>query len=158
MKKIKVLGIRKQAPSPQAPIEKQSHNHNDFSMADAEQAISEESVQVKPTNISSNGFTSMLRKILPTRDGMKSQVEKPMLIAKSGRKVTENEIKGMCEVCHGFDSYIFNCDVPGCKKSLCLKHVYFLDYGTKKTPYCLGHFKQAMDEYDTWQEHDNRRR
>ena len=156
MKKIKVLGTRNLAPSPQAPPEAQSPN--DFNMGDAEQAISEESVQVKPTNISSNGFTSMLRKILPTPDGMKSQVEKPMLIAKSGHRVQENEIKGECEVCQGLDSFIYNCKVSGCKKSLCLKHVYPFEYGTKKGPYCLWHYKQAMDEYDTWQEHDNRRR
>jgi hypothetical protein len=158
MKKIKVLRVRNQEVKPQVSTEIQSPD--DVSMADAEQAISVESVQIKPTDITRNGFTSWVRRILPTRDGMESRVEKPMLFAKSGHRVKESEIKGRCEAeaCGGLDSYIFNCDIAGCKKSLCLKHVYFFEYGRKKTPYCLGHFKQAMDEYDTWQEHDNRRR
>ena len=126
-------------------------------MADTGQSISEESVKIRPTNISLHGFTAWIRRIRPTRDGMESEVEKPLLIAKSGHRVTENEIKGQCDICAGYDSYIFNCYVYGCKRSLCLKHVYFFEYGEKKTPYCLTHYKQAIDEYDTWNEDENKR-
>ena len=150
MKKVKILGIRSRgagsqdSPKPEKP--------GDSCLTGAEEPISEESVKLKPTRISLDGFTSWVRKIRPTRDGMESEVEKPLIIAKSGHRVKENEIKGQCEVCDGYDSYIFNCHVYGCKKSLCLKHVYFFEYGEKKTPYCLEHYKQVVDEFDTWQD------
>jgi hypothetical protein len=27
----------------------------------------------------------------------------------------------------------------------------------KRAPYCLKHYQQRIDNYDTWQEHDQRR-
>ena len=148
MKKTKLIRIRKRETKPQASPEPQSPH--DIASAEAEESISEESVKVKPTRIGLGGFTSWIRKLRPTRDGMVSEVEKPLLIVNSGHRVKENEIKGQC-VCGGYDSYLFNCHVYGCKKPLCLKHVFFFELGEKKTPYCLEHYRQAMDEYDTWQ-------
>ncbi|MEE9615050.1 MAG: hypothetical protein V3W31_08930 [Thermodesulfobacteriota bacterium] len=156
MKKIKILRTRNLKPDALA-ISK-AENQDGPDMVEPGQSISEESVKVRPTRISLDGFASWVRKIRPTSDGMESEVEKPLLIAKSGHRVKENEIKGQCDICGGYDSYIFNCYVYGCKKSLCLKHVYFFEYGEKKIPYCLEHYNRAVDEFDTWQERESRRR
>lgn len=149
MKKIKLLRIRKSEPDLQVAPDLQSpHDLDANGLADS---ISEESVRVKPTNISNEGFTPWRRRLRPTRDGMESEVEKSLLIAKSGHRIKENEIKGQCEACGGYDSFIYNCDVHGCKRSLCLKHAMFFELGGEKTPYCLAHYRQAVDEFDTWQ-------
>jgi hypothetical protein len=156
MKKVKVLRVRSLGSNSHTFPE--SQDPHDPVIADAEQTISEESVKIRPIRVGINGFASWIRRIRPTTDGMESEVEKPLIIMKSGHRVKESEIKGQCDICGGYDSYIFNCYVYGCKKSLCLKHVYFFEYGEKKMPYCLDHYRQAVDEYDTWQEYDNRQR
>ena len=156
MKKTKLIRVRNMEANVQATSEPESRH--DLSANEAEESISEESVKVRPTNISIDGFTSWLRKLRPTRDGMESEVEKPLLIAKSGHRVQEKDIKGQCDICSGFDSFLYNCDVYGCRRSLCLKHVFFFELGGEKTPYCLTHYRQAVDEFDTWQTHGKGRK
>ncbi len=87
---------------------------------------------------------------------MESEVEEPLIIATSGNRVSESQIKGQCDICGGYDSHIFNCHIYGCKKALCLRHVYFFEYSEKKVPYCLDHYKRAVDEFDTWQAYGKR--
>lgn len=153
MAKIRILRTRNQKSNSQnQPREQDSQGFN----ADTDESISTEIVKKKPTQISKNGFTAWIRKIKPTRDGMESEVEEPLIIAKSGHRVKEGEIKGRCDVCGGYDSHIFNCHVYGCKKCLCLKHVYFFEGDDKKLPYCLAHYKQIVDEFDTWQAYENK--
>ena len=154
MKKIKVLGIRTLESNSQASTEDQGFY--DGSTSNAEQSISREVVKKKPIRINSNGFTSWARKIRPTKDGMESEVEEPLIIVESGHMVKETEIKGQCDICGGYDRNIFNCHVYGCKKPLCLKHVYFFDYGKGERPYCFEDYKRVVDEFDTWQEYENR--
>ncbi len=156
MKKIKVLRVRNQRSNSQADSKFQSSH--DGSMPDAEQTISKEIVKKRPVKINSSGFTSWIRKIRPTSEGMESEVEEPLIIVNSGHRVKESEILGQCDICGGYDSHICNCDVYGCKKSLCLKHVYFFEHAEKKVPYCLQHYRQVVDEFDTWQRFENRRR
>ncbi len=156
MKKTKLIGIRDTNKNSQPSLESKKSQVPD--VPEAEGSLSEESVKIKPTKASNDGWTSWIRKIRPTKEGMESEVEKPMLIVKSGHRVKENEIKGQCDICCEYDSYIFNCHIYGCKKPLCLKHVYMFELGEKITPYCLKHYKQAMDEHDTWQENEKKRR
>ena len=154
MKKIKLLGIRTKESTSLASTEEQGFD--DASVTDPEQNISKEIRKKKPIRLTSSGFDAWVRKIHPTKDGMESEVEEPLIISESGHMVKEAEIKGQCDICGGYDSYIFNCHVYGCKKSLCLKHVYFFEYGKEKLPYCLEHYKRVMDEFDTWQEYEDR--
>lgn len=156
MKKIKLLGTRTLDSNSRTSVE--AEKADDFTLPDTGESVSEESVRIKPTKLSTDGFTSWIRKIRPTSNGMESEVEKPLIIAQSGHRIKEEEIKGQCEICGGYDSFIFNCSVAGCKKSLCLKHVYFFEDGKKKTPYCLDHYKRAVDEYDTWNEREKGRK
>jgi Fe-S-cluster containining protein len=130
----------------------------DHQVADLDSPISEEIIKKKPTRVHSSGFTSWIRKIRPTSDGMESEVEEPLIIVRSGHRVKESEIRGQCDECGGYDSHLFNCHIYGCKKALCLRHVFFFDLDEKKVPYCLHHYKQVVDEFDTWKEHEKRQR
>jgi hypothetical protein len=154
MKKTKLIRVRNRETSLQVTSDQSS---SDINGAEVEESINEESVKVKPTRIGVDGFSSWVRKLRPTRDGMVSEVEKPLLIATSGHRIKEGEIKGQC-VCGGFDNFLYNCEISGCKRPLCLKHVYFFELGEKKIPYCLEHYRQAMDEFDTWQVHEKERK
>ncbi len=150
-----LLRVRKHGPDYKVPTEPRDSDERIVNESD--QMISEEVVKKKPVRISSEGFTSWVRRTRPTREGMESEVEEPLIIVTSGHRVKESEIRGQCDICRGYDSHIFNCHVYGCKKSLCLKHVYFFEYGDKKVPYCLEHYNQALDEFDTWQDAEQRR-
>ena len=141
MVKIRILKIRKQEI--QESIE-------DTSVDDLTRQISVEVAKKTLTRIGT-GFTTMIRKITSTPDGMKSEVEEPLLISQSGHKIEASQIKGQCEICGGYDSFIFNCFVHGCKKSLCLKHVYFFQDEDKQIPLCLTHYKQFVNNRNTWQ-------
>lgn len=154
MKKVKVLRIRYQDMNSQALVKVE--NTEDISVDSLDDPISKEVVKKKPSRISNDGFNTSVRKIKNTDNGMESIVIEPMLIASSGQRVGENEIKGQCIKCGGYDNYIFNCHIDGCKKPLCLKHTYFYEFGEKKTPFCLEHFQQAMNGFDTWQDYENK--
>ena len=154
MEKIRILKIRKQEIETQGSTELLIP---DVDVDELTRPISVEVVKKKLTRIG-NGFVSLIRRITSTPDGMKSEVEEPLLISNSGHKINANEIKGQCEACGGYDSYIFNCFVHGCKKSLCLKHVYFFQEGDKQIPLCLTHYKQFVNNHDTWQSHKSRGR
>ena len=153
MKKTRVLRIRNPEPTSQTSIEAiQQVEAVEVGLPEVEENISKESERILPTRVRGDGFISMTRKIRPTREGMESEVETPLIIMESGHRVAENQIKGQCDICSGFDSFLFNCHVYGCKKSLCLKDVFLFEYGDKKTPYCLEHYRRTMDEFDTWQD------
>ena len=152
MKKIRILKIRKQEPESQESAELLAPG---TSVDDLTRQISVEVVKKKITRIG-NGFVSLIKKITATPDGMKSEVEEPLLISNSGHKIEASQIKGQCEFCGGYDSYIFNCFIHGCKKSLCLKHVYFFQEETKQIPLCLTHYRQAVNNRNTWQTHKSR--
>jgi hypothetical protein len=155
MKRVKILGTR---PLPRPQQQDAETGNDQVSVPDEEEnLVSREIIKKKPIGINSSGFISWIRKLRNTDEGMESEVEKPLLIAASGQRVNENEIKGQCDVCGGYDAYIFNCHVYGCKKALCLRHVYFFEPDVKKVPYCHLHYQQRIDNYDTWQEHDQRR-
>ncbi|MCK5606361.1 hypothetical protein KAR91_30955 [Candidatus Pacearchaeota archaeon] len=143
--KIRILKIRKQELQESTEL-----LTPDTSVDDLTRQISVEVVKKTLTRIGT-GFTTMIRKITSTHDGMKSEVEEPLLISQSGHKIEASQIKGQCEFCGGYDSYIFNCFVHGCKKALCLKHVYFFQKGEKQIPLCLKHYKQFVNNQDTWQ-------
>ena len=147
---IRMLGVRKQNAEQELPEVTEEISSPDTNIDELTQPISKEIVRKKLTRIG-DGFTSWIRKITSTPDGMQSEVEEPLLIAQSGHKITPNEIKGQCEICGGYDSYIFNCFVHGCKKSLCLKHVYFFKEGDKQIPFCLVHYKQMINNQNTWE-------
>ena len=154
MEKIRILKIRKQELETQGSTELLAP---DTSVDDLTRQISVEVVKKKLTRIGS-GFVTLIRKITSTPDGMKSEVEEPLLISNSGHRIEASQIKGQCEFCGGYDSYIFNCFVHGCKKALCLKHVYFFQEGDKQIPLCLRHYKQFVNNQDTWQSHQSRGR
>lgn len=156
MKNARFLGTRNTGIKPDSQSE--THNPQDLNPDDSDASISKETVKKKPTRISNKGFTAWIRRIRPTENGVESEVEEPLIIAKSGHRVKDSEIKGQCEVCGGYNSHIFNCYVHGCKKSLCLKHVYFFKQGDKETPYCLEHYRQVIDEFDTWQAYEDRQK
>ena len=147
MVKIRILRIRKQELEPQENTELVIP---DTGVDDLTRKISVEVVRKKIVRIG-NGFTTLIRKITSTPDGMKSEVEEPLLISQSGHKIEASQIKGRCEICGGYDSYIFNCFVHGCKRALCLKHVYFFQEGDKQIPLCLRHYKQFVNNRNTWQ-------
>ena len=148
MTKIRILKIRKQELVSPGSTERLA---SDPSVDDLTRQISVEVVRKKITRIGS-GFVSLVKKITSTPDGMKSEVEEePLLISQSGHRIEASQIKGQCEVCGGYDSFIFNCFVHGCKKALCLKHVYFFQEGDKQIPLCLTHYKQAVNNRNTWQ-------
>ncbi|MCK5616960.1 hypothetical protein KAR91_84640 [Candidatus Pacearchaeota archaeon] len=146
MEKIRILKIRKQEES-QGNTEPLTP---DTSVDDLTRQISVEVVKKKITRIG-NGFISLIKKISSTPEGFKSEVEEPLLISNSGHKIEASQIKGQCEFCGGYDSYIFNCFIHGCKKALCLKHVYFFQEGDKQIPLCLTHYRQAVNNRNTWQ-------
>ncbi|MCK5491505.1 MAG: hypothetical protein KAJ14_00140, partial [Candidatus Omnitrophica bacterium] len=146
MVKIRILRIRKQELEPQENTELVIP---DTGVDDLTRKISVEVVRKKIVRIG-NGFTTLIRKITSTPDGMKSEVEEPLLISQSGHKIEASQIKGRCEICGGYDSYIFNCFVHGCKRALCLKHVYFFQEGDKQIPLCLTHYKQFVNNRNTW--------
>ena len=152
MGKIRILKIRKQELEFQESPELLTP---EIGVDDLTRQISVEVVKKKLTRIG-NGFTTLIRKIMSTPDGMKSEVEEPLLISKSGHRIEASQIKGQCEICGGYDSFIFNCFVHGCKKALCLKHVYFFQEGGKQIPLCLIHYKQAVNNHNTWETHNLR--
>lgn len=154
MAKIRVLRVRNQEPEPQESTESLTPDTN---ITDLTQPISKEVVRKNLIRIG-NGFTAWVRKITSTPEGMESEVSEPLLIAESGHRIEANQIKGQCEACGGFDAYIFNCFVHGCKKALCLKHVFFFQEGDKQIPLCLAHYKQAVNNRDTWQTNKSRGR
>ena len=83
MVKIRILRIRKQELEPQESTELVIP---DTGVDDLTRQISEEVVRKKITRIGA-GFTSMIRRITSTPDGMKSVVEEPILISNSGHKI-----------------------------------------------------------------------
>lgn len=147
MSDIRILRVRHQEPEPQesAEVLTPATDINDLT-----QPISKEVIRKNITRIS-NGFNAWVRKITSTSEGMESVVSEPLLIAQSGHRIEASQIKGQCEVCGGFDAYIFNCFVHGCKKALCLKHVFFFQEGDKQIPLCLKHYQQFVNNRDTWQ-------
>ncbi len=156
MSRVKLIKTRKQSEnlSPQPELSESQ----EIDMFNSDNSISKETVRMKPISISNDGFTSSTRKITNTDEGMESEVEEPMIMTVSGHRVKEQEIKGQCGVCGGFDSKIFNCHIYGCKKTLCLKHVYFFDPDDQKVPYCEPHYHQRVNEFDTWADNEKRRR
>ncbi len=156
MKKVKILKTRNNIldSQPLSQLQKSKDNNVD----DLDNSINTEITRKKPIKITDSGFTSSTRKITNTDEGMESEVEEPMIMTVSGHRVKEQEIKGQCGVCGGFDSKIFNCHIYGCKKTLCLKHVYFFDPDDQKVPYCEPHYHQRVNEFDTWADNEKRRR
>lgn len=152
MEKIRVLKIRKQEPQESTELVT-----TDTSVDDLTRQISVEVVKKKIMRIGS-GFVSLIKKITSTEDGFKSEVEEPLLISASGHRIEASQIKGQCEFCGGYDSFIFNCFVHGCRRSLCLKHVFFFQEGVKNIPLCITHYKQYVNNQDTWQSHQSRGR
>jgi hypothetical protein len=154
MKKAKILRVSGEEQVFQPQPEMQDYQNSDT--ADVDKTISKEVVRKKPVRIGDKGFTAWTRKMKPTEEGMESEVEEPLIIAKSGHRIKESEIKGQCDVCSGYDKFIFNC--YACKKSLCLKHVCFFKEGDKEVPYCQRDWKERVYNTDTWQQYEGRTR
>ena len=150
MKKVRIITNRNQISQPEV------QDSSDLDISDNANPVNTEIIIKKPTQISNRGFTSWIRKIKATDEGMESEIHEPMIISNSGHKVKEAEIQGCCNICEGYDNFIFNCNVYGCKKSLCLKHVYFFEQNDKKIPYCLEHYNQVVDQFDTWSVYENK--
>lgn len=124
---------------------------SDSNVSDLDKPISQETVKKLPTKISDNGFISFVKKTKPTEDGMEIETQEPLIIDAMGHKVNTQNIKGRCDVCKEYSSEITNCYVSGCKACLCLRHCYFFQHDDKQRPYCLLHYRQVVEEFDTWQ-------
>lgn len=124
---------------------------SDPNVSDLDNPISQETVKKRPTKISDDGFTSFVRRTKSTDEGMEIETQEPLIIDAMGHKVNTNDIKGRCDVCKEYSSEISNCYVSGCKACLCLRHCYFFQHDDKPRPYCSVHYRQVIEEFDTWQ-------
>ena len=125
---------------------------------DLSKPVSREVARKKPTKITDNGFTTKKHTTKFTEDGIETETQEPMFLDGLNRKVSENEIQGKCDECGEYVAQIFHCYVQGCKRTLCLKHVYFFEKDGKQIPYCLDDYKHVVDNFDTWQADAEQRR
>lgn len=153
MKKVRLLRVHNKK------IKFQAEEIPDQNLDNSERnaPISKEVIKKKPIVVGSEGFTAWQRITRRTDNGMEFEVEKPILVDGMGNVIQRNELKGQCAVCEKYVSQIFYCYVDGCKIPLCRRHAYAFGQGDERRYYCPAHYKQVVEEFDTWQEYQDKR-
>ena len=109
---------------------------------------------IKPVRPSDRGFHEKSEVVKESKRGIDIIRFNSCIIAVCGKVIKGHQIAGRCDVCGGYEccnEHLFNCFKQGCRKSLCLRHVRFLEVEPgKNVPFCPEHYFEAVNDFDTW--------
>jgi hypothetical protein len=140
---------RPQAPSP-APANHQGGQENISTISQI--------IFNRVTELGDCGYIGRLETLADGELGSSGLIEKPLILTSSGRRCTEEDIGGRCDLCGGWDSKdrIFSCWV--CRISLCWRHVcFFPSEDGGEVALCPKHFRKARRRMDMWELEDRRK-